>query len=397
MGSPLFAPFKECRRGAAPRAALDATIFPRYGRAWARAPRQGSGISAPCGHLRSVRTSGMRRLLSLVILSTVVLGRANAQTWPGRVARLNQGGIEVLDSATGAPRRITGDTALDWLTDLSVAPGGGRVGVVQFERGPSGADGQEGWPTAFTVVFDAISGRQTLRIRDGLSFLWCGSDCIAVLYGLYSENSEGGPSGDSLDVFRASTGERSFVTRSPHLIFDGPQWWASDSTIVADGFTLDAPRAEPIPGIRIDLRSGSVRVAPVVLGIPSASGRFVIRSEYGESHWVAQSSDSLHGLRHGLPGKWQVEEWLGKSDKILLLFIPPRRPPPPGTPGGVRPRTPSERNAAPPERTYRVWDVATGRVGPEWKAAETGWRGPAPNGCRLFLKDGRLTAAPGCR
>ena len=339
----------------------------------------------------------MRPILPLLLILSAAQP-TSAQNWPGPSVRRVSGGIEVLDSPSGVPRRVYFDSTERWITDLSVGPGGGRVAFVRFTRVQTGPEDYSDRRESEVVVLDAQSGRRQLGVEGGLSYVWCGADCVAVLYGTYNENSEGGPYGDSLDVFHASTGRRIHSFHPKDTSFIAPRWVASDSVILAEAYARGGYQALRLPGLRLDLRTGSLQAESVIAGSRSGSGRFVHNYEMDES-WVQRASSDTSRVRPPLEGRWQAEEWLGRSDKMLLIKLAPRvtRPRVRGDGGGVRPVVPRPAGTLPPERTYRIWDVATGQVSDEWKAAETPWRGPAPNGCRLFLKDGRLTAAPGCR
>lgn len=315
-----------------------------------------------------------------------------AQIWPGRSVRRAGAGIEVLDSSAALPRRVFEDTGATVLMDPSVGPGGKWVALVRHIRIPTHDENGSDRRKTTVIVVDALTGRRQLEVPGGLYFFWCGTDCIAVLYGYYSEGFEGGPSSDSLDVFRPSNGLRSQSYKASSGQFVDPHWFPKDSSILSGGWS-GSGREFRRTFLRLDLRTGEIDATEPLRGEISGSGRFAIERDYGEPARVVRNSESVSPP---LEGRWQVEEWLGRTDKALLLSIPPRRPSPPGTPNRVRPSPPRDPTAPPTERTYRVWDVAGGTVSGEWMAAETPWRGPAPNGCRLFLKDGRLTAAPGC-
>lgn len=332
------------------------------------------------------------------LLVLTLAPRLAAQNWPGRSVRLVPSGVEILDAPNGTPRRIFFDSTAWGVNDPAVAPGGARVGVIRWEQGQLGGTGYVVPPIPTVVVIDAGSGRVLLRVLGGLAFEWCGNDCISVLYGHYDEGSEGGPYGDSLGIFEPSTGEQLHSYHPAGVSFIAPAWRPADSTIVSQAYDRDGYRVSRLPGIRIELRSGEFRIDSVVPGVPSASGQYVIQREEGDSGWVRRRSVPAIDIAIPIGGRWQIEEWLGRTDKVLLLQLPPLRPRLPGAPRPrVRPSAPRDPNALPAERTYRIWDVPTGQVSEEWKAAETPWRGPAPNGCRLFLKENKLTAAPGCR
>lgn len=319
-----------------------------------------------------------------------------AQNWPGRAIRLVPGGAEVLDSPNASPRRVFGDTTPRWVVSPSVAPDGNWIALIRYEPGRVEGTSYTVNPLPVVFVVDAGTGGIQFSVRGGISYLWCGPDCIAVLYGTYNEGSEGGPYGDSLAVFRASTGALRMLFKVPNTGLIAPTWFPQDSSIVASAWS-GLGRSARHSFLRLDFSTGVISETEAREGAISGSGRFVHRYVEGDS-WITRAGTGTAMLTPNIDGRWQVEEWLGRTDKVLLLQLPPLRPRVPGGPRPrVRPSAPHDPNAPPAERTYRIWDVAGGTVSGEWKAAETAWRGPAPNGCRLFLRDGKLTAAPGCR
>jgi hypothetical protein len=348
-----------------------------------------SGPVTPCALVPEGRTSGMRSQLLATVLALVFAPHLAGQNWPGRSVRLVPNGVEILDNAGVLPRRIFTDTTAWAVLTPSVSPNGELLGVVRMEAGVIEGTGYGVPPYPTTVVLDSRTGAARLRIPGAYAFAWCGVSCVAVLYGVYSEDSEVGPYGDSAAVYDVTIGRRRFVLHRELGAFFAPRWISRDSSVIFGGY---------YGGPKVSLQDGSQHELNAPSPNESGSGRWVIETGPEMPTAVVRPRDgSVDSIAIPLEGRWQVEEWLGRTDKILLLFIPPRRPPRPGEPTGVRPRPPRDPNAPPADRTYRIWDVATGTVSEEWKAAETAWRGPAPNGCRLFLKDGGLTAAPGCR
>jgi hypothetical protein len=333
----------------------------------------------------------MRTLIvgfNLAVSATISL---NAQNWPGRSARLVTSGVEVLDLAGATPRRVFTDTAAWGVWDPSISPDGSLLAVVRMQRGVIDGHGYGVPPYPTTVIVDARSGAERLRIPGAYAFTWCGNACVAVLYGVYIEDSEVGPYGDSAAVYDLRTARRQFVLQRERTPFFAPHWSPRDSTVIFGGF---------YGGPQVSLRDGSQRAPDAAWPNVSGSGRWMIGRPDADYRYVVQPSDgSLDSIAIPVAGRWQVEEWLGQTDKVLLLELPPLRIVDRNDPNArrVRPRPPRDPNAPPPERTYRIWDLATGAVSEVWTAAETNWRGPAPGSCRLFLKNGSLTAAPGCR
>lgn len=318
-----------------------------------------------------------------------IVSPVQAQNWPGRSVRIFAASVEVLDTLGAAPRRLYSDTSAWAIWTPAVSPTGALVGVVRMEKGIMNGTGYGVAPYPTTLILDAGTGAERLRIPGGYAFTWCGDTCIAVVYGVYSEGSEVGPYGDSAAIYDVATRRRRVALHRERGVFYSPRWIPGDSSVIFGGF---------YGGPKYRIRDG----APLEWDGPSpelsGSRGWAIRRGEGEVQ-VVPVDGSADSTPVPLPGRWQVEEWLGQTDKVLLLELAPRRILPRGDPGArrVRPSPPRDPSAPPPDRTYRIWDLATGEVSEEWKAAETPWRGPAPNGCRLFLKEGRLTAAPGCR
>jgi len=299
-------------------------------------------------------------------------------------------GVEVLDVPTATPRRVFYDSTAWMVTGQSISPTGEFLAVVRYEPGRIEGTGYGLPPFPTTVVLEASTGAVVMSIPRGISAVWCGEECLTVLYGVYVEGSEVGVLGDSMTVFNVVAGHPLLTVEPVRWQIAAPAWRPSDSSIVYRG----APRGR-WETRKLDLRTGEQASESFGRGESSGSGRFFRHYEEGRA-WVT-STDDTSVIAVPLEGVWQVEEWLGRTDKVLLIKLTPRVLLPRGTPGGGPRPIVRDTTKPNPERVYRIWDVASGEISEEWSAAETQWRGPAPNGCRLFMKDRRLTAAPGCK
>jgi hypothetical protein len=287
-------------------------------------------------------------LLSGPSLSGAIRGTPATVTF----ARINQKKVEVLELRQGTWRPIY-QTPKEGVSDLSVAPSGGRLAMLAWTKGVVTGHDYSVQPRLDLVVIDT-TGRTLATVPDVHKYDWCGSDRVAYIQGEYSEDSDWGFRPDGRwGLLEIATGKTAPLhgLRYPTAV----AWNSLDTAIFVRDFSES-------PAIyRFDLRRGKLERAQVRDIQFSPSGRFSLSYPLELGNDSVQLYQTRSNRRVDISSLLRTADlvgWAGPGDVLLAVHHVPRPPRTPGERPRVRVIQPSDIK---PLR-YFLYRVSDGRV-----------------------------------
>ena len=316
--------------------------------------------------------------------------RVDAQAGRGAgVMAIRQQGltIEALDSA-GSTHELWRSLDASKLAHAALSSDARLASVVSWSQGQLG-DVNYVVPPSPVLTFVRVSDRAAVRTIEGVvRYAWCGSDCVAVVYGHYYEDAPGTAVGDSMGVVIPSTGERRGIAGLTHQPQD-VLWNRSHSSLL-----VMSSGTHGTVVLKITLSTGDVSTtAATTLAISPSGLYFLAPDEAGDTPRVrlVATGRVVEMPNFGVP----VEplEWSGMGDRLLVRTVRPRRAVPHGMDTdptrGLRP-TPS---GTAPEYEYRLWEPTTGRTSKRWRGHATAWQERSGVRGQLMQVNGKVVPA----
>jgi hypothetical protein len=256
--------------------------------------------------------------------------------------------VEILDLRRQAWQRVY--QVSGWVTVLTVGPSNDRLAFLSWtEQATSDSDSPR--QVSELIVIDTAGRVLPSRVKQVQRYAWCGPGCLVYITGQEREG-EVGFTPDGLGMLDVATGQ---TTRLPAPSYPiAVSWAAFDRAAYVKN---SSPPGEPRI-YKLDLAARTLEPTPLLDHGFSPTGRYYLYDAgIGSSLAVYQTKTNTPVQLDSLRREAILLQWASSTEDVLLTVKrPPRRTRATGRP---RAKKPGEQE---PEVTYRLYDVARGRI-----------------------------------